>query len=294
MTTLDWIILLFVSVLAVYGYARGFVVGFLSLAGFAAGAFIATRLAPLLLSEGSRSPYAPLLGLAGALLLGGFLATGLEFVGVELRRRIRIPGFGVFDGLLGAGLSACVGFGIAWILGAVVLQTPGAGQWRDDIQRSVVLQRLNQLLPPSGPILNALARFDPRNDVAILSVAGLDAPALRLAPTSPAGTSAAVLGFPEDGPYDARAGRLGATEETLTQDAYGRGPVRRLITSLRGLVREGNSGGPVVDADGRVLATVFAATVGGPRAGGYGVPDSIVRAALATAGGTADTGPCAR
>ena len=46
-TTLDWIILLFVSVLAVYGYARGFVVGFLSLAGFAAGAFIATRLAQI-------------------------------------------------------------------------------------------------------------------------------------------------------------------------------------------------------------------------------------------------------
>ena len=89
MTTLDWIILLFVSVLAVYGYARGFVVGFLSLAGFAAGAFIATRLAPLLLSEGSRSPYAPLLGLAGALLLGGFLATGLEFVGMWRPRRIR-------------------------------------------------------------------------------------------------------------------------------------------------------------------------------------------------------------
>src|SRR5207302_3923165 len=107
LTALDWIILLFVSVLAVYGYARGFVVGFLSLAGFAAGAFIGTRLAPLLLSEGSRSPYAPLFGLAGAVILGGLLASGLELLGFELRRRIRIPGFGVFDGLLGAALSGC-------------------------------------------------------------------------------------------------------------------------------------------------------------------------------------------
>ena len=381
MTTLDWIILLFVSVLAVYGYARGFIIGFLSLAGFAAGAFIGTRLAPLLLSQGSKSPYAPLFGLAGALLLGGLLASGLEFLGVELRRRIRIPGFGVLDGLLGAVLSACIGFGIAWILGAVALQTPGASQLRDDIQRSVVLQRLNQLLPPSGPILNALARvdpfpaingpradvppptgailrdpdvraasnsvvrilgtacglgiegsgwvagsgvvvtnahvvageddtivqehgdgprltaraihFDPRNDIAILRVDGLGAPALPIAPTAPPGTAAAILGYPENGPYDARAGRIGETQQTITEDAYGRGPVHRLITSLRGLVREGNSGGPVVDARGRVLTTVFAATVGGSQ-GGYGVPDPVVRAALAGARGTVSTGPCAR
>jgi S1-C subfamily serine protease/uncharacterized membrane protein required for colicin V production len=380
-TTIDWIILLFVSVLAVYGYARGFVVGFLSLVGFAAGAFLGSRLVPVLLSQGSKSPYAPLFGLAGAVLLGGLLASGLEFLGFELRRRIRIPGFGVFDGLLGAALSACIAFGIVWLLGAVALQTPGAGQLRDDIQRSLVLQRLNQLLPPSGPILNALARvdpfpqingpradvppptggilrdpgvgaasnsvvrilgtacglgiegsgwvarrgvvvtnahvvageddtvvqvhgdspslsaraihFDPTNDIAILGVDGLGAPALPIAPAAPSGTAGAILGYPGNGPFDARPARVGDTQETLTDDAYGRGPVRRLITSLRGLVREGNSGGPVVDARGRVLATVFAATVGGPP-GGFGVPDPIVRRALASARGTVSTGPCAR
>jgi S1-C subfamily serine protease len=380
-TTLDWIILVFVSVLAVYGYARGFVVGFLSLLGFAAGAFLGTRLVPVFLSQGSRSPYAPLFGLAGALLLGGLLASVLELLGFELRRRIRIPGFGVLDSLLGAVLSACIAFGIAWLLGAVALQTPGAGQLRDDIQRSVVLQRLNQLLPPSGSILNALARFDPfpringpradvppptggivrdpdvrsasasvvrilgtacglgiegsgwvagpgvvvtnahvvageddtvvrvhgqppglparaihfdaRNDIAILRVGGLDAPSLPIAPAAPPGTAAAILGYPEDGPFDARPGRIGETQQSLTDDAYGRGPVTRSITSLRGLVREGNSGGPVVDARGRVLTTVFAATVGG-QPGGYGVPDPIVRSALANARGTVSTGPCAR
>jgi hypothetical protein len=49
----------------------------------------------------------------------------------------------------------------------------------------------------------------------------------------------------------------------------------------------------VVDARGRVLTTVFAATVGG-QPGGYGVPDPIVRSALANARGTVSTGPCAR
>jgi S1-C subfamily serine protease len=108
------------------------------------------------------------------------------------------------------------------------------------------------------------------------------------------GTSAAILGYPGNGPYDVRAGRLGETREVITQDAYGRGPVRRSITSLRGAVRSGNSGGPMVDARGDVVTTVFAATTSGPR-GGFGVPNAIVRSTLrsARASGAVSTGPCA-
>jgi S1-C subfamily serine protease len=78
-----------------------------------------------------------------------------------------------------------------------------------------------------------------------------------------------------------------------TQDAYGRGPVARTITSLRGLVRSGNSGGPVVDGKGRVLTTVFASTVGSRERAGFGVPDSVVASALAKANGSVGTGACA-
>jgi len=80
----------------------------------------------------------------------------------------------------------------------------------------------------------------------------------------------------------------------LTQDAYGRGPVRRSITSLRGRVRQGNSGGPVVDGRGRVVATIFAATISDNGRSGFGVPDGVVSNALSQAGGPVDTGPCAR
>jgi S1-C subfamily serine protease len=62
---------------------------------------------------------------------------------------------------------------------------------------------------------------------------------------------------------------------------------------LRGQVLPGNSGGPLVDARGRVVTTVFAATRGGP-AGGYGVPNAIVRRALEEARRPVGTGPCAR
>jgi S1-C subfamily serine protease len=146
-----------------------------------------------------------------------------------------------------------------------------------------------------GPDLDAVpVVFDVRNDVAVLRVGGLGQPALELGPDEPeVGVQGAVLGYPENGPYDVRAARIGPTQTVISQDAYGRGPVSRLMTSFRGVVRSGNSGGPVVGGDGRVLTTVFAATTGsGPR-GGYGVPNSVVRARLADAGTReVDTGPC--
>ena len=381
MTGLDLIIAALVALLALYGWAQGFVAGALSLAGFALGAVAGTRLGPLVLEEGARSPYAPLFGLAGALLAGVILASGFEGIGLRLRRRLRFRGAGALDGLLGALLTGAVGLLVAWVLGAVALQAPPAGRLRADIQRSEILARLNAVLPPSGPLLNSLARFDPfpriagpapalpappgsiardpqvvaaapsvvkvlgtacglgvagsgwvagdglvvtnahvvagqddtrvlvrgeggglgasavafdpRNDVAVLRVPGLDAPALPLAGAVREGTPGAVLGFPRNGPYDVRPGRVGAPVTVTSQDAYGNGPVRRRITPLRGLVRSGNSGGPMVDGAGRVVTTVFAATTAGPRAG-YGVPNAIVRRALAGADSPVSTGPCAR
>jgi S1-C subfamily serine protease len=135
--------------------------------------------------------------------------------------------------------------------------------------------------------------FDPRNDLSILRVPGLSgAPPLSMNVNAEPGAPAAVLGFPENGPYDVEPARLGQTVTVVTQDAYGRGPVQRRITSLRGLVRPGNSGGPAVDASGRVVTTMFAAATSRRRTG-YGVPDSVVRDALRRARGRVDTGPCA-
>jgi S1-C subfamily serine protease len=378
-TGIDWLIVGVVVLLGLFGWAQGFVAGALALVGFAIGAWVGTRVGPLLLDEGRRSPWSPAFGLVGALIAGMVFAIGLEGVGARLRGRVRSPAATALDGMAGAVLTACVGIGVCWVLGALALAN--GGQARREVQRSTILQQLNTWMPPSSGLIEALARLDPfpridgpsarvpaptaaiaradgvlaaadsvvkilgnacglgvegsgwvagnglvvtnahvvagqedtrvlvrgrepgldavavsfdaRNDLAVLRVEDLDAPALTLARNPRSGTSAAILGFPGNGPYDVRAGRVGQTREVITQDAYGQGPVRRTITSLRGAVRSGNSGGPMVDADGEVVTTVFAATTSGPR-GGFGVPNSIVRAALdrAAASNGVSTGRC--
>jgi S1-C subfamily serine protease len=145
----------------------------------------------------------------------------------------------------------------------------------------------------SGGTLDASAvHYEPRNDLAILRVADLGLPALRLASRLPRGAAAAVLGYPENGPLTISPARVGSTGEVISQDSYGRGPVRRRMTPFRGQVHSGNSGGPAVDASGQVLTTVFAAAQGQGRPGGLGVPDQIVRRALQGNLRATGTGPC--
>jgi S1-C subfamily serine protease len=139
----------------------------------------------------------------------------------------------------------------------------------------------------------APVHYDPSNDLALLRVNGLaDAP-LSFAPDVRSGTPGAVLGYPENGPLTITPARAGATGPVITQDSYGRGPLTRQLTALRGDVRSGNSGGPLVNGDGRVLGTVFAATTQG-KPGGYAVPNGVVAGALSDSTGAVSTGPCTR
>ncbi|HEX4035700.1 MAG TPA: MarP family serine protease [Solirubrobacteraceae bacterium] len=172
MTTLDWVILAATALFAISGYLRGFIAGVLSLAGFVLGAIVGTRIADALLASGASSPYAPVFGLVGALGLGAILAFGLEGVGLRLRRSLRLPFLGMLDGVLGAILSATVALAIAWIAGIVVLALPGGGgQLAASVRHSQILRQLDELMPPSGVVLNALARIDPLPAIAAGSAA---------------------------------------------------------------------------------------------------------------------------
>jgi S1-C subfamily serine protease len=377
-SVLDWGIVAFTLALGAWGYRQGLIVGALTLFGFVVGAFAGSRIAPLVLSQGAESPYAPLFGALGALLAGALVAVTLESIALGLRERvIRRRGLHLADGAGGAALVASVALGLVWVFGAVALHAPGTARLRADVQRSVILRSLNDVLPPSGPVLNALNRVDPapsivgpttpvappdvavasdpdvvragrsvvrvlgtacglglegsgwavrpdlvvtnahviagesdttvttqggaslpatpvyydtHNDLALLRIGARLSP-LPMVDEPSRGTAGAVLGYPENGPFTVAPARFGDTREVISDDSYGNGPTRRAISYLRGAVRSGNSGGPMVDSRGRVLGTVFAATTDGP-AGGFAVPNELIDPALRETTSSVDTGAC--
>jgi S1-C subfamily serine protease len=376
-TAVDWVALGLVLLAALGGAVQGLVWSGLSLAGLLAGAFLGGRLVPVLLSNGSQSHYAPVVALVAAIAFAVAFEVMGSTVGSLIRSRERARSVRTLDSAGGVLAGLLIGFAIVWVLGAMALQLPGQANLRRAVQRSYVLQRLNEIVPPRS-LLNALSRidpfpsfagppvpteppdpavlrkpgvraaapsvvrvlgtacglgvegtgwvaarglvvtaahvvageedtevapesggalraevvaFDPHNDVAVLRVDGLEAPALQQHDPHP-GASIAIVGYPLNGPLQASAGRIGQTETVLAEDAYGRGPTRRRVTSLSGTIQHGNSGGPAVDASGAVQSTVFAARAVG--SGGYGVPASIVRRDVDSAAGPVSTGSCVR
>ncbi|MEO6470806.1 MAG: MarP family serine protease [Aeromicrobium sp.] len=140
-----------------------------------------------------------------------------------------------------------------------------------------------------------VVEFNPRIDVAVLSVPGLGLTPLSFDQTGKAGDSAAVLGFPENGPFDARAARIRMAQNLRSPDIYNRGQVVRQTFSIRSYVRSGNSGGPLVSEDGRVLGVIFAASITDKTTGYALTAKQVSATAMAGANATAEvsTGSCA-
>jgi S1-C subfamily serine protease len=150
-----------------------------------------------------------------------------------------------------------------------------------------------QVEVPNGPTLTGIPiAVDPGDDVALLRVDKLRPPPLRLSHRAPSGAGAILIGYPENGPLTAVAGRAGSPVTALAPDAYGQHIHARTVVPLRGVLRHGDSGGPVVNRAGQVVAMMFAADEGGGIAGGFGVPLQAIRHALLEIHAHADTGPC--
>ena len=362
-STADWVVIAVVAVAGLYGIATGFLRGAFSLAGFAVGAYLGARIAPLILSDGS--PYVPVVALGGAILLGTLMRGLAGMLAGMLRTSIGvIPGMRLLDRFAGLVLGLVAGVFLCWAIGAVLLYLPGETELRRSVQRSLILSEINDVVPPErlleelervdpigvflGPpaivappdkglakdpdvvrasksvvrvtgvacglgvegsgwvakrglvvtnahvvagirnprvdtaggraFVSTVVAFDSTNDLAVLRVPGLGAPALALAPPDRS-TPVALVGYPQNGPLTRTPGRLGGTAEVLSRDAYGSGPVTRQVTTIRGSVQPGSSGGPGVDAQGHVRTTVFARR---PReTGGYGIPADLVQKVLA-------------
>ena len=366
MSTADWVVIVVVAISAFYGISTGFLRGAFSLAGFAFGAYLGARLAPLILSDGS--PYVPVVALSFAVLVGMLMRGLAALLASALRTSIGvIPGMHLLDRLAGLLLGVVAGVFLCWAIGAVLLYLPGETDLRRDVQRSVILSGINDVVPPErfleelervdpigvflGPpaivappekgiakdpdvvrasksvvrvtgiacglgvegsgwvagrglvvtiahvvagiktprvdlpdgtaFVSTVVAFDSTNDLAVLRVPGLHAPVLVLA-TPERSVPVALVGYPQNGPLTRTPARIGGTANVLSRDAYGRGPVQRQMTAIRGAVLPGSSGGPGVDGQGHVRTTVFARR---PReTGGYGIPSELVRKLLARAG----------
>ena len=153
---IDVLIVLLAVAMALWGYSRGMTPGLLSAVAFGVGAVLGSRIAPQLLADGLHDRMAPLLALPGALLVGALLAAGVERAGFRLRRLLR--GRYLPDALGGAVLGTFVGVVLAWAIAAAAARSDGL---EGTVRSSNVIERLNSVLPPPGPVLTATRRERP-------------------------------------------------------------------------------------------------------------------------------------
>ncbi|MEO8556812.1 MAG: MarP family serine protease [Actinomycetota bacterium] len=137
--------------------------------------------------------------------------------------------------------------------------------------------------------------FDPKRDLAVLSVPGLPAPALTQGPSLKRSDGAVVAGFPLDGPYRVDSARVRDVLTARGADIYGNPGVVREVYSLFARVEPGNSGGPLLSPRGEVVGIVFAKSLDDEKTG-YALTLDEARPVLSAASSSVspvNTGGCA-
>jgi S1-C subfamily serine protease len=132
------------------------------------------------------------------------------------------------------------------------------------------------VLDATGRHAAAAVLFDPRLDLAVLRVPGLDDPPLPIDPQIVGrSTSGVALGYPEGGPFDYQPAAVAASFRATGLDIYGKTQTLRDVYQIDALIRPGNSGGPLVSsgdaarhvANGQVIGIVFARSTINPGVG---------------------------
>jgi S1-C subfamily serine protease len=143
------------------------------------------------------------------------------------------------------------------------------------------------------PLLATIVAFDPANDVAILSVPGLNLAPLPVASQVKHGESMVVVGYPRRDGLVRAAARFDRVVEFNALDIYTEKRTEIPIFVFRGDVHSGNSGSPIFNLQGAVVGTVSAQALGQSVVGGYGIPMSVVGAMASRAGiEPVSPGPC--
>ena len=136
--------------------------------------------------------------------------------------------------------------------------------------------------------------YDPNADISILDVPNLPQQPLVFADEpAKSGTDAVVLGYPGGGDFVATPARVREIIELSGPDIYKTTTVNREVYTIRGLVRQGNSGGPMINRSGKVIGVVFGAAVD-DKDTGFVMTTNEVSRQLAKIGNTAkvQTGVC--
>jgi len=116
--------------------------------------------------------------------------------------------------------------------------------------------------PEDAALASRVVAFDPVADLAVLRVEDPLPPALPLGEAEP-GSAVALVGYDGDGAEDTRQLVLRQAIRATGKDIYGVAGEGRDALQLDGVVVHGNSGGPIIDADGMVVGVVFANARGG-------------------------------
>jgi serine/threonine protein kinase len=132
--------------------------------------------------------------------------------------------------------------------------------------------------------------YDPETDIAILEVPGLPSPPLGFDSREvPSGADAVMLGYPDGGDFTATPARIRETINMSGPDIYRTTTVTREVYTFRSTVRQGNSGGPLIDADGRVLGMLLAADTDDVETG-YALTSAEVAQHMSNVGATEEVG----
>jgi S1-C subfamily serine protease len=122
----------------------------------------------------------------------------------------------------------------------------------------------HQVQSSDGIVFRAdVVYFDPDRDVALLYVPDYAQAGLSLNPGE-RGTEGAVIGYPGGGGESVQPAVIDGAIEAAGRDIYNQKPVTREIYVLQANVRPGDSGGPMVDMQGRVVGIVFATSASEP------------------------------
>jgi S1-C subfamily serine protease len=144
-------------------------------------------------------------------------------------------------------------------------------------------------------VAGTVVYYDPDVDVAVIAVESGEVATLPFDLDVEPTEGVAILGYPEDGPYNVQTARVRSEQRLRSPNIYGDGAVIRDVLSLRGKVRPGNSGGPVVSSGGDVVAMVFAASLTDADTGYALTAEQVAQAATRGVAATdaADTQDCA-